>query len=93
MWVLIPLLILNAVLLGLGCAVGFLLRWIFPAVDLGSAILIGVIVNGFSIHLFLRTLAIPPDSDPEDEETVPRVWVHPMRPPRSRKGKPRRSSP
>jgi hypothetical protein len=53
-WTLVTYLVINLFLLGLGIGIGFLLRWILPAVDLGVGILTGVVVTIASVNLFLR---------------------------------------
>ena len=89
----------NLFFLGLGLALGFLLHWIITAVDLGVAILIGVVVTGLSLHFFVRLmLPQPPILDPldlDDEleylepEPGPRLRVYPVmpQPPRRRRRK------
>ena len=50
-------LVIKVFLLGVGSAVGFLLHWMVPAVDLGSSILIGVVATGLSVHFFGKLTA------------------------------------
>ncbi len=64
-------LLIKAVLLGVGIGIGFLLHWLMPSVDLGVAMLIGVVTTGLSLHYFARltTLLI---TEPDDNiETLP----------------------
>lgn len=53
-WLLVMYLGFNLFLLGVGIGIGFLLRWILPAVDLGVGILIGVVATVASVNFFLR---------------------------------------
>ena len=53
--------VIGALLLGIGAAIGFLLHWLIPAVDLGIGILTGVITIGFTAQLFTRILSMPLD--------------------------------
>jgi hypothetical protein len=89
--------LIKLVIVGVGVAFGFLLRWIIPAIELGTAVLIGVIATGLTIHFLGRTIAIADSydaTDPEsDLERAPRVvilsdTIEPLRSRRSRKRKP-----
>ncbi len=51
-------LLLKAFLVGIGMGIGFILHWIVPAIDLGMAVLIGVITTGFSMYFFARLFAL-----------------------------------
>ena len=88
--------VIGAFLLGVGAAIGFLLHWIIPAVDLGIGILIGVITIGFTVQLFGRIISLPlPDLDdePEPVETIiPSRITYLMDPPPSRRRGKRRPS-
>ena len=53
-WVLLVFLVINLFLLGLGTAIGFLLHWILPAVDLGVSILIGVVTTIAATAFYFR---------------------------------------
>lgn len=89
----------NLFFLGLGLALGFLLHWIIAAVDLGVAILIGVVVTGLSLHFFIQLMLRRPVLEPldfDDEldlelepEPGPRLRVYPVAPlpPRRRRRK------
>jgi hypothetical protein len=81
-------LLFNLGLIALGVGIGFLLHWMLPSVDLGTAILIAVVVTGFSIHYFIRLLSLadflePPRNEGDDE--LPLVRVYPLGSSRSRK--------
>ena len=79
-------LVVALVLLAIATGIGFLLHWLIAEVDLGMAILIGLVVTGMTIHFqarlagYLRSLV-----EPEDEEsagpTPPVVIVSPPPPP------------
>jgi hypothetical protein len=78
----------------MGTASGLLLHWIFPGVDLGTGILIGVIAAGLSIHFFVRLMNSLEsyEVDREGEETLRRFMYYPLppSPPRpNRKRKPK----
>jgi hypothetical protein len=76
-------LILLLFILGPGIGIGFLLHWLLPAVELGPAILIGVVGTGFSCLLIGRLLAMAEESDIEEEEIVPPIVLRPVfQPPR-----------
>jgi hypothetical protein len=65
-----------------GVGLGFLLHFLLPPVDLGMAILIGVVSAGFSFHLFLQfmeTLSTFHDAhcDEHHEVELPEVFVTP----------------
>src|SRR3954470_3264629 len=87
----------NLFFLGLGLGLGFLLHWIIAAVDLGVAILIGVVVTGLSLHFFIRLMLQPPALEPLDlieeldlePEPSPRLRLYPVAPlpPRRRRRK------
>jgi hypothetical protein len=89
--------LIKLVIVGVGVAFGFLLRWLIPAIELGTAVLIGVIATGLTIHFLGRVIALADSfdaTDPEiDPERVPRVvilsdTIEPLRSRRSRKRKP-----
>lgn len=60
-------LLILAVLLGAGIAVGALVNWIFPAIDFGVAALTGVIAVAISIHFIGRVMSSIP-AGPEETE-------------------------
>ncbi len=75
--VLILYLLINLVLLGCGIGIGFLLRWIFPAVDLGTGILTGVVTTSVSLVFLTRLLRLVDkveleegEADDDDNEAV-----------------------
>jgi len=47
---------LNIFLLGMGIGLGFLLHWLFPGVDIGMGILIGVLATTAAVHFHTRVL-------------------------------------
>ena len=91
-WGLGTYLVINLFLLGLGIVIGFLLRWILPAADLGVGILIGVVTTIASVNLFLRINSITEQIEDEtllqeivSRRTLRAVEAKPVR--RSRKRK------
>ncbi len=85
---LLAYILISSGLIALGVGVGSLLHWMLPAVDLGTGILIAVVVTGLSIHYILRLLRFSelfelPRYD-HDDDTLP-VLVYPPAPPRSRR--------
>ncbi len=77
--------VIELVLLGLGCAVGFLLHWVLPEVDLGTALLIGLVATGFTIYFFARlsaTLKAYEVNEDENEEGPP-ITLFAIQPPRT----------
>ena len=88
---LILFLVILTVLLCVGIGIGFLLHWIMPSVDLGVAILIGVVTSGISIRFISGLMStIPEDGDEiEDEERVSgRIYL--IEPPSLRRRRRRR---
>jgi hypothetical protein len=85
---------IGALLLLLGAAIGFLLHWLIPSVDLGIGMLIGVITIGFTSQLFARISSMPLD-DPLNDPTFAEPFtpqritylIDPPTPPRRRKRK------
>jgi hypothetical protein len=81
-------LLIGAVLLGFGVALGFLLHWLLPSVELGIGILIGIITLALTAQLFMRTMSLPLlDDEPEYAESLtPQriVTLIPDSPPRRR---------
>lgn len=75
-------LILLLLILGPGIGIGFLLHWLLPAVELGPAILIGVVAMGFSL-LFIGRL-LPAEDSVVDEEEPPVVLLRPVLQPQRR---------
>ncbi len=88
MWVLLSLIVLylfiNVLLLAAGVGLGYLLRWLMPAVDLGAAILIGIVSTAISTYFFVRVIsARVTESGGEDEpgtEDEGPILVYPMPP-------------
>jgi len=75
-------------LLGMGSVVGFLLHRLLPAVELGVAILIGVLSTGFSVHFLARLMAHvyrPMGEDSAEGEELEIVVVPPFPAPRKRR--------
>lgn len=48
--------VILVVILGLGIGLGYTLRWVWPAIDPGTGILIGVVTAGVTLHYFFRVL-------------------------------------
>jgi membrane protein implicated in regulation of membrane protease activity len=48
--------VILLLLLGGGIAVGFLLRWFLPAVELGTAVLVGLVATGLSVAFLAKLL-------------------------------------
>ncbi len=79
-------LVLNLGLIAVGVGIGFLLHWMLPSVDLGTAILIAVVSTGFSIHYFVRLLRFSEFLESpryEYDDNLPPVRVYPLAAPRS----------
>ncbi|CAN5790129.1 hypothetical protein BH23PLA1_BH23PLA1_21560 [soil metagenome] len=47
---------IKVFLFGVGAVLGLLLHWLAPSIDLGTAILIGVVTTGFTIHFLSKFL-------------------------------------
>jgi len=81
-------LLINVLLLAAGVGIGYLLRWLLPAVDWGAGILIGVVTTAISAYVFGRVLtARVTEPEPEDEtdeepeaEDDSRVFIYPASP-------------
>jgi hypothetical protein len=89
--------LIKLFIVALGVGFGFLLRWLLPAIELGTAVLIGVIATGLSIHFLGRLIAFAETANTDDLEfdpdKPPRVvilsdTIEPLRSRRSRKRKP-----
>jgi hypothetical protein len=72
--------LLKAILLGMGIGVGFLIHWIIQPVDLGMAILIGLVATGLTVHFYGSLTHFIGDTLPEaidpDPEIIPRVGTY-----------------
>lgn len=77
----ITFLLINVLLLGGGIGIGYLLNWILPRVDLGIAILIGIVSTSVSAH-FIGRLSSLPDIEEEDEADDTPIRVYAFEPPR-----------
>ena len=80
--------VIKLILLALGFAIGLLLHWLIPSIDLGIGVLIGVVATGFSVQFFGRITSLPlPDfsQDMEPEPPPSIVYVDPL--PERRKGR------
>ncbi len=66
---LLAFLLIDAVLIGLGIGVAYLLRWFLPFIDLGMGVLIGVLSTGISMH-FLAHILKTAEEAVEDGEVV-----------------------
>lgn len=89
--------LIKLVIVGVGVAFGFLLRWLIPAIELGTAVLIGVIATGLAFHYLGRLVAYAdsvvgidaePDPDREPRIVILSDTIEPLRSRRSRKRKP-----
>jgi len=71
----IVFLVILLILVGLAIGLGLLLHLIFPAVDLGIGMLIGLLATGISMHFAGRFLTgvpvVPQDELEELEEPTP----------------------
>lgn len=91
-WALAIYIAINLFLLGVGIGIGFLLRWIFPLMDLGVGILTGVVTTIASANLFLRINSITKQIEDEtllheivSQRTLRVVEPQPVRHSRKRK--------
>ena len=91
---LVVLLVFSLVLICGGVVIGSLLRVVFPSVDRGMSILIGVIACTASIRILALLVEQPPflfppnpradggvDDDDDDDDDVPGGEPEPVRPP------------
>jgi hypothetical protein len=65
---LILFLVILTVLLCVGSGIGFLLHWVLPSVDMGVAILIGVVTSGISIRFISGLMSRIPEEGYEIED-------------------------
>jgi len=75
-WLLLALLylLIKLLLLAVGVGIGFLLRWLWPEVDLGIAMLIGVVATIGAVHFFGRLImALPVAEELETEEETQEI--------------------
>jgi hypothetical protein len=89
--ILLVFLVILLLFVSLGTGVGFLLRWLL-GLDLGIAIVIGVVSTGFVLHFFVQLLGQLPDTPDEEvatEKDLPQVIIAPLRPQRRRGRRPR----
>jgi hypothetical protein len=78
---LVSYLVVNFGIVASGVAIGFLLRWVLPSVDLGASILIGVVTTGLSIHFFHKLMALGDVfelPELEDDDLALPVRVYPV---------------
>ena len=87
-------LLIKLFLIGMGSAIGFLLHWLVPAVDVGVGILIGVIATGMAIHFYARLTGVLENYDEADVEPGPEptspIIIYPPGPLPSRRKRRRR---
>jgi hypothetical protein len=76
-------LIIKLVILGVGAAVGFLLHWLLPEVNLGTALLTGVVATGLSTHFFIRLMAVVQDFEADEHEERRPITLFAIEPPRT----------
>ena len=66
--------VIGLFLLVLGGALGWLLHRLWPAIETGTGVLIGVIVTGYSLHLLIKIFGAVPtviaETEEEEEEPV-----------------------
>jgi hypothetical protein len=87
LWTIFIYLLIKLVLIALGSVTGFLLHWLMPSVDLGMAILIGLVASGLAIHFFARISSMPllsDDPEPEVLDPEPPIYIMPPLPPLTR---------
>ncbi len=96
-YIVVLLIIFLVVLLlvgGLGIGIGFLLQWVFPAIELDMGIIAGVIIAGWTINFATRLINFLESSREmiEDSEETVRVQPYPWNippdippPPRSKR--------
>ena len=75
-----PFLVILVILVGLALGLGLLLNWLFPAVDLGIGILIGLLATAMSIHFGARLigfLPFVPEEALEEYEEIEREAARP----------------
>ena len=82
-------LLIKLFLIGVGMAIGFLLHWLVPTIDVGVGILIGIIATGMAIHFYARLTGSletygEADIDPGPEPTSP-IIIYPPGPLPSRR--------
>jgi hypothetical protein len=86
-------LLILLVMLALAIGLGWLLRKIIPAVEVGTGIVIGLLAAGFALHLLIkifgalfRDIVLPPQPIEEEEDDEPPViYALPPLPGRRRK--------
>lgn len=75
MWAIILLyIIIHGALVGFGIGTGLFLRWLFPEMETGMAILVGVLSTVSAWHFFVRFLTISNEEGAGDE-TPPRLHI------------------
>jgi hypothetical protein len=80
--------IVTLILIALGFAVGLLLHWLLPSIDLGIGVLIGVVASGFSVQILARVSSLPlPDFGQDLEADLPPSIVYVDPPPERRKAR------
>jgi hypothetical protein len=62
--------VINVVLIGVGVATGSLIRLVFPSVDRGMSILIGLLSSVFSIYGIAKLLAFVEREEPRQENAA-----------------------
>jgi hypothetical protein len=87
--------VIKLIVIGVGLGIGFLLRWLIPAIDLGIGTLIGVVATGIAMFIFVRILALPLLDDDADEIDIidtPQVIISSIEALPSRSRRKRKSS-
>lgn len=84
---------IKIVLLAIAGVVGFLLRWLVPSIDVGMALLLGLLLTGMTFHFFSRLISSLQTYQVDDELFEPDLSTPPMMiipPPAPRRGRNRR---
>jgi hypothetical protein len=66
--ILFVFLLILIVILCFGIGLGFLLHWILPTIELGTATLVAIVATGISIRFLSGLMSSLPEEDQEDEE-------------------------
>lgn len=77
--------VLQALLLGVSVAIGFLLQWFIPDVSIGTGILVGMFSTVASAHYFVRLIRFASthvleeldssDLDENEDEAIPELHI------------------
>jgi len=64
---LVIFLVIFLFVFGMGLGVGFLLHWLLPAIDLGVAVLIGVVTISVTSYFMMRLMSVSSSLDVDGE--------------------------